>query len=171
MTIHIRPATRDDIPHLADSGAIRSASVPRSSRLCRERSYRARPNYWSAWPRLEKYGWPLRIKSPSALSPAGRWMASYTSTRCRSRSSIKSKVLAAILMLRVLDEAAKANYPGVSLTTRRHAAWNMPFYKKLGFIEAENAQEWPGLFAQLQKEIDSGTASLERCAMIIKLKE
>ena len=75
------------------------------------------------------------------------------------------------LMLKILDEAAKANYPGVSLTTRRHASWNMPFYKKLGFIEVEDAREWPGLFAQLQKEINSGTDSLERGAMIKKLKE
>ena len=74
------------------------------------------------------------------------------------------------LMLHIIDGASRANYPAVGLTTRRDAVWNMPFYKTLGFIETTESQKWPGLFAQLQKEIDNGADSAIRCAMVKILK-
>lgn len=167
MTIHIRPATLDDIPHLA--------AVERSA----AQAFRVLPDYIES---AHTVATELLI----GMIKAGKIWVAVSDQKpvgfiaCREMDGLlyiheisvafehQKQGIGRHLVLRVLDEAAKANYPGVSLTTRRHAAWNMPFYKKLGFIEAENAQEWPGLFAQLQKEIDSGTASLERCAMIKK---
>lgn len=73
------------------------------------------------------------------------------------------------LMITALNGAVQAGYSAAGLTTRRDIAWNMPFYKKLGFIEVKNPQEWPDLFTQLQKEIDSGADPSTRCAMIKNL--
>jgi ribosomal protein S18 acetylase RimI-like enzyme len=170
MTIHIRPATRDDIQYLAD--------IERSA----AQAFRILPDYVDnthtvptellvGMAETGKIWVAVADQKPVGFIACGEMDGFLYVHEMSVAFEHQKQGIGRNLMLKVLDEAAKANYPGISLTTRRHAAWNMPFYKKLGFIEAENAQELPGLFAQLQKEINSGTASLERCAMIIKLKE
>jgi len=71
------------------------------------------------------------------------------------------------LMLTVLNEAIKNEYAAVGLTTRRNAAWNMPFYKTLGFHELTEERECPVLWRQLQSEINHGADPSIRCAMIL----
>lgn len=169
MTIHIRLATIDDVQYLAD--------VERSA----ARAFHVLPDYI-------KTGHTVPTELLVNMAADGKlWVAVDDQKKpvgfiaCREMDGLlyvhevsvafehQRQGIGRNLMLKVLDEAVRAGYPGVSLTTRRQAAWNMPFYKKLGFLEVESAQEWLGLFVQLQKEIDSGTASLERCAMIKKL--
>ena len=71
-----------------------------------------------------------------------------------------------LLMLTVLNEAFRSGYVAVGLTTRRNAAWNMPFYKTLGFYEVVEERECPVLWSQLQNEIHHGASSSVRCAMM-----
>lgn len=82
----------------------------------------------------------------------------------------QKKGIGRLLMQNVLQEAEHSGYPAVGLTTRRDALWNGPFYKSLGFVEVTDAKEWPGLFTQLQKEVNQGANPSIRCAMIKNLK-
>ena len=70
------------------------------------------------------------------------------------------------LVRTVINEAARAGYSAIGLTTRRDATWNMPFYKKMGFVEVKDKQKWPGLFSQLEKQIENGADPSLRCAMV-----
>lgn len=70
------------------------------------------------------------------------------------------------LVQRVLNDAQDKDYKAISLTTRRDAVWNMPFYKKMGFVETQDATLWPDLLKALKTEINNGADPLIRCAMV-----
>jgi ribosomal protein S18 acetylase RimI-like enzyme len=70
------------------------------------------------------------------------------------------------LMNTLIDYAIAAKYMGIGLTTRRDAAWNMPFYKKLGFTETADDLLPVQLLKIIQDERRSSVNPAVRCAMI-----
>ena len=69
----------------------------------------------------------------------------------------------------VREHAIRAGLRGVTLTTFRDVAWNVPFYRRLGF-EVLNAEALtPGLAAAVADEVRRGLPSHLRVAMLLPL--
>ncbi len=65
----------------------------------------------------------------------------------------------------VCEWAAAAEFEGVTLSTYRSVAWNMPYYERLGFREMSFEQTGPGLRMLREHEASMGLAASERVMM------
>lgn len=72
------------------------------------------------------------------------------------------------LVAEVIDAARSGSFAGVSLTTFRDVPFNAPFYRRLGFREAEFAQAPEALRSRFFAEIPAGIDPASRLLMIAK---
>ena len=73
--------------------------------------------------------------------------------------------LGTALMRAVCDWAARAGHGGVTLTTFRDLAWNMPFYARLGFEELPPDEISPAVAAVVRAETARGLDPARRVTM------
>ena len=76
--------------------------------------------------------------------------------------------LGSALVAEVIDAARRGNYDGVSLTTFRDVPFNAPFYRRLGFREAELMDATEALRTQFFAEVPAGIDPASRVLMIAR---
>ncbi|QXJ25478.1 GNAT family N-acetyltransferase [Actinomadura graeca] len=76
------------------------------------------------------------------------------------RGDLVGRGIGVRLLKAVLDRAAAAGSPGVSLLTFRDVPWNGPWYARHGFAELPEERWGPGLRAHWDAEIEAGLHDL-----------
>ncbi len=76
------------------------------------------------------------------------------------RADLVGRGIGASLLRTVLDRAAAAGSPGVSLLTFRDVPWNGPWYARHGFSELPEERWGPGLRSYWDAEIEAGLHEL-----------
>ena len=74
------------------------------------------------------------------------------------------------LVRQVCDWARASGYQRVTLTTFRDVPWNMPFYKKLGFVVVPRRQLGAGLLSRVHDETSRGLDPRRRVVMSLPLR-
>ena len=75
----------------------------------------------------------------------------------------------AALMAAAVEWARRTGQPCVMLTTFRDVIFNAPFYRRLGFVELEAANETPSLRHMLDHEATLGHDRSKRVGMVLTL--
>ena len=76
------------------------------------------------------------------------------------RADLVGRGIGVRLLKTVLDRAAAAGSPGVSLLTFRDVPWNGPWYARHGFAELSEERWGPGLRSYWDAEIEGGLHDL-----------
>jgi GNAT superfamily N-acetyltransferase len=92
------------------------------------------------------------------------YIAEVSVARSHQRRGIGTELMGA-----ATRHARDNGFPCITLTTYRDLSWNGPFYSKLGFVEVDPPEAWPGHSEQLRLEIAAGHAASRRCIMFKQL--
>ncbi|MEM0652306.1 GNAT family N-acetyltransferase [Klebsiella huaxiensis] len=74
-----------------------------------------------------------------------------------------------MMLEQVIENARRAAYPAVTLTTFREVPWNAPFYTRLGFSILDELTLPSGLAAKRELETEHGLPAETRCTMRLAL--